>query len=52
MARTEEMLLQGLMKTQAGLRALACQIANNFLMSGVWLERVCLRILEGALGEK
>jgi hypothetical protein len=35
--RTEQMLLQGLMKTQAGLRALACQIANNFLMSGVWL---------------
>ena len=51
-ARTEEMLLQGLLKVQAGLRALSCQIANNFLMSGIWLERVRARLLELALGEK
>jgi hypothetical protein len=37
LARTEEMLLQGLLKVQASLRALSCQIANNFLMSGIWL---------------
>jgi hypothetical protein len=50
--RTEEMLLQGLMKVQAGTRALACQVANNFLLSGIWLERVRGRLLMVAVGEK
>lgn len=51
-ARTTEMMMQGLMKMETIHRALTCQIANNFLMSGIGLERVCRKIMEQALGEK
>ncbi len=40
------------MKVQNIHRILACQIANNFLMSKIELANVGLRILELALGEK
>jgi hypothetical protein len=51
-AKTADMLLQGLMKVQSVSRALACQVANNFLMSGIGLERVCFRLIGQAAGEK
>jgi hypothetical protein len=50
--RVTQMLLHCLVKVNSTYRALACQIANNFLMSGVGLEDVRLRILELALSEK
>ena len=50
--RISSFLLHGLMKVQNMHRILACQIANNFVMSKIGLENVGLRILELALGEK
>lgn len=40
------------MKIQSVHRALIVQIANNFLLSGIGLEAVRLRILETATVEK
>jgi hypothetical protein len=50
--RISQMLLHSLMKIQSVHRALTCQIANNFLLSGIGLESVKLRILELASTEK
>jgi hypothetical protein len=51
-ARLTRVLQQGLMKIPSVHRALTVQIANNFLLSGIPLEVVRVRILELAQTEK
>lgn len=44
--------MHSFMKVSTIYRALACQVANNFLMSGIGLEVIRNRIFELALVEK
>lgn len=46
------MLMHGLMKIYTVHRALTVQIANNFLLSGISLDSVRVRLLELAPTEK
>lgn len=50
--RIVSMLMHCFLKVSTVYRALACQVANNFLMSGIGLEDIRIRILELAIVEK
>lgn len=50
--RIVSLLMHCFMKVSTIYRALACQVANNFLMSGIGLEDIRIRIFELALVEK